>query len=97
MDEHVIVVDFGTDSVRSIVVNARTGEEVARASLGFPRWEEGLHCDPRADMYRQHPRDHIESLEASLRAALESCPSRAAASVKGISVDATGSTPGRAS
>lgn len=94
MDEHVIGVDFGTDSVRSVVVNARTGEEVSQAASGFHRWEEGLYCDPKADMYRQHPLDHIEALEASLKEALAQCPPYVAASVRGISSDTTGSTPG---
>ncbi|MHB8893684.1 MAG: ribulokinase [Candidatus Geothermincolia bacterium] len=94
MDEHVIGVDFGTDSVRSVIVNARTGEPVAQAVRGYPRWAEGLYCDPRANMFRQHPLDHIECLESTLKEALESCHRTILDSIKGISVDTTGSTPG---
>ncbi len=93
MDEHVIGVDFGTDSVRAVVVNARTGEEAGQAESAFRRWGEGLYCDPGSDMYRQHPRDHIEALSDSLQDALEGCR-EVAASVRGISADTTGSTPG---
>lgn len=94
MDEHVIGVDFGTDSVRSVVVNARTGGEAAQAESAFRRWGEGLFCDPGTDTYRQHPRDHIEALEDSLNRALATCPPGVVASIRSISVDATGSTPG---
>jgi len=92
--EHVIGVDFGTDSVRAVVVDARTGEEAGQAVSSYARWAEGLYCDTRASMFRQHPLDHIEGLESSVRAALSECAPGTAAAVRGISVDTTGSTPG---
>lgn len=94
MDDHVIGVDFGTDSVRSVVVDARTGEEAGQAVSSYDRWAEGLYCDPRASMFRQHPLDHVEGLESSVRAALGECATGTAESVRGIAVDTTGSTPG---
>ena len=39
---NVIGVDYGTDSVRSIVVNAHNGEEVAASVFAFPRWKKQL-------------------------------------------------------
>ena len=94
VEEHVIGVDFGTDSVRAAVVGARSGEAVAHAVAGYRRWGEGLYCDPRANRFRQHPLDHIEGLEAAVNEALAACPRGTAQSVRGISVDTTGSTPG---
>ncbi|MFH1149317.1 MAG: ribulokinase [Actinomycetota bacterium] len=94
MDEHVIGIDFGTDSARSVVVNARSGEDVSQAVAGYPRWSEGRYCEPRENLFRQHPHDHIEALEACVREALDRCPPGTARSVRGISVDTTGSTPG---
>jgi L-ribulokinase len=90
----VIGVDFGTDSVRSLVVNVSTGEETGSAVYYYPRWQKGRYCDPSAQQYRQHPSDYLEGLENSIRDALKQCPAGTAAKVKGISVDTTGSTPG---
>ena len=42
---YVIGVDYGTDSVRSIIVDAATGEEVAAAVFYYPRWKEQLFCE----------------------------------------------------
>jgi L-ribulokinase len=92
--EHVIGIDFGTDSARSVVVDARTGEVVGQGVSAYRRWSEGLFCDARSSTYRQHPLDHVESLEASVRAALAECPAGTSESVRGIALDATGSTPG---
>lgn len=90
----VIGVDFGTDSVRSLVVNVSTGEETGSAVYYYPRWQKGKYCDPSAQQYRQHPSDYLEGLENSIRDALKQCPAGTAGKVKGISVDTTGSTPG---
>lgn len=90
----VIGVDFGTDSVRSLVVNTRTGEEAGSAVHLYSRWQKGLYCDPSVQQYRQHPLDYLEGLEKSIKGALAQCPPGTAALVKGISVDTTGSTPG---
>jgi len=90
----VIGIDFGTDSVRTLVVDTADGAEISSAVAHFSRWSRGEYCDPASYMFRQHPLDHIEALQASLREALDQAPSGTAAAVKGISVDTTGSTPG---
>lgn len=92
-DQFVIGVDFGTDSVRSVLVNARTGEELASAVFAFPRWRDGLYCDPSANQFRQHPLDYIEGLEQTVKHCLAQAGKAAAAAVRGLSVDTTGSTP----
>lgn len=92
-DAFVIGVDFGTDSVRSLVVNAATGEEAGSAVHYYPRWKKGLYCDAALQQYRQHPLDYLEGLEESIKGALQQCPPGTAALIKGISVDTTGSTP----
>jgi L-ribulokinase len=92
-DRFVIGVDYGTDSVRSLVVDASNGREVASAVFAYPRWKEGKYCDPARNMFRQHPLDYIEGLEQSIRQALSDSPRGTAERVCGISVDTTGSTP----
>ncbi len=89
----VVGIDFGTDSVRSVVANALTGELLGTAVRAYPRWADGLYCDPAENRFRQHPLDYLESMEGSLRAALAEAGPSAAAKVRGIAVDTTGSTP----
>lgn len=89
----VLGVDFGTDSVRTVVVNARDGKILGTAVEYYPRWAKGLYCDPLANRFRQHPLDYLESMEASIRSALREAGDGAAARVRGIAVDTTGSTP----
>ncbi len=92
-DSYVIGVDYGTDSVRSVVVNARTGEELGAHVHPYARWKRGLYCDPSRNAFRQHPLDYIEGLIASVRGALEEAGEEVASQVKGLAVDTTGSTP----
>jgi L-ribulokinase len=92
-DAYVIGVDYGTDSVRSLLVNAHNGKEIAGSVFYYPRWKKGLYCDPARNQFRQHPLDYIEGLEYTIRECLQSAGPAIAAAVKGLSVDTTGSTP----
>ena len=91
--KYTIGLDYGTDSVRSLIVNVETGEEVASAVFQYPRWKEGAYCDPSKNRFRQHPKDYLEGLEFTLSEALKKAPAGVAENVVGISVDTTGSTP----
>ena len=93
MERYVIGVDFGTDSVRALLVRADNGEELGQSVCHYPRWAKGLYCDPSANRFRQHPLDYVEGLEHSIRGALAEAPTGAAAHVVGIAIDTTGSTP----
>ena len=93
MDKYVIGVDFGTDSVRALVVNTRTGKEEASAVSYYKRWAQGLYCDPANNQFRQHPLDYIESLQECITGALAQLPKEVADHVVGIGIDTTGSTP----
>lgn len=92
-DQYVIGVDYGTDSVRSIIVNAANGTEIAASVFYYPRWKKGLFCDAAANQFRQHPLDYVEGLEQTIKACLQKAGPDVAANVKAISVDTTGSTP----
>ena len=93
MSSYTIGVDYGTDSVRALVVDTRTGEEMGTHVFQYPRWKEGKYCDPAANRFRQHPLDYLEGLVVSVKEALKQCPEGVAEKVAGISVDTTGSTP----
>jgi L-ribulokinase len=90
----VIGVDYGSDSVRSVIVNASNGEEIASSVFEYPRWRAGLFCEPAANQFRQHPQDYIDGLEATIKDCIAQAGGDAIAkNVKGISIDTTGSTP----
>ncbi len=91
--KYVIGVDYGTDSVRALVVNAQTGETVGSHVFEYPRWKKGLYCVPAISQFRQHPLDYLEGLEQSIKGALAGASEEIRQNIKGISVDTTGSTP----
>jgi len=91
--ELVIGLDFGTDTVRTLIVDAATGEEISEAVTAYPRWSEGRYCDPTANRFRQHPLDYTEALETSVREALAGAPPGSAERIAALSADTTGSTP----
>jgi L-ribulokinase len=92
-DKFVIGIDYGTDSVRSVVVNTSNGEVAGSAVFEYPRWKKGLYCDPFENRFRQHPLDYIEGLEKSVRGAIKGLPEEIIKNITGITVDTTGSTP----
>ena len=90
---YVIGIDYGTDSVRSVIVNARNGEEVASSVFPYPRWGDHLFCNASVNQFRQHPMDYIEGLTQTVTKCLTQAGETVRKSIKGISVDTTGSTP----
>lgn len=93
MSRYVIGIDYGTDSVRTLIVDASNGKEVASDVFHYPRWKAGKYCNPSLNQFRQHALDYIEGLETTVKNALAKCPKEVADNVVAISVDTTGSTP----
>ncbi len=60
IDNYVIGIDYGTDSVRSIIVDAASGEEISSGVFYYKRWQSEKYNDPAKNMFRQHPLDYIE-------------------------------------
>ena len=89
----VIGIDFGTDSVRTIVINAITGEEAASSLFEYPRWKADLYSKSSDNQFRQHPRDYLEGLEYGIQDCLRNLSPEQRLNVKGIGIDTTGSTP----
>lgn len=90
MKEKLLIgLDFGSDSVRAVLLNQR-GENLATAVSSYRRWSEKLYCNAAENCFRQHPLDYIESMTQVLTQVLENQDKN---SVAGIGVDTTGSTP----
>ena len=91
MEKYLIGLDFGSDSVRAVLVST-SGAMVATAVHPYARWKEGRYSDPSISMFRQHPLDYLEGVEDTVRSVLAES-GIAPALVAGIGVDCTGSTP----
>jgi L-ribulokinase len=91
-NKYTIGLDYGTDSVRSLIVNIETGEEVASAVYKYPNWGKGNYCNAPENRFRQHPQDYLNGLEFTVTEALKQAPADVAKNVIGISIDTTGST-----
>src|SRR5688572_22570479 len=90
---YVIGVDYGTDSVRSVLISTANGEEIASSVFYYPRWKAGLYCNASLNLFRQHPLDYTEGLEVTIKDCLQQAGKEIAQNVKAISIDTTGSTP----
>ena len=90
---YTIGVDYGTDSVRALIVNTQSGESIGTAVHYYDRWKQGLFCNPSISQFRQHPLDYLEGLESAIKGALEGISAKIKHNIVGISIDTTGSTP----
>jgi L-ribulokinase len=90
-------IDFGTNSVRAVVVDVSDGRVVGTRVFDYPSGDQGVLLDPKQPhLARQNPADYIEGLRVSVRDALTAAdaePGFSRARVIGIGVDTTGSTP----
>jgi len=92
-----IGLDYGTNSVRAVVVDCANGRSIGTHVANYPSGDQGVLLDPKdPHLARQSPADYISGLGASVKGALVEAarepgfdPSR----VVGIGVDTTGSTP----
>ena len=96
-EKYAIGIDFGTNSVRAVVVNIANGTEIATSVFNYPTGEKGVVLDPRnPDLARQHPQDYLDGTVATVTDALRQAaatPGFSPAQVVGVGVDTTGSTP----
>ena len=97
MPKYAIGLDYGTNSVRSLIVDVATGEEIATYVCNYKHGEAGVVIDPRdPNLARQHPADYVQGAEESVTEAMKIAASHkefSASDVIGIGVDTTGSTP----
>ncbi len=95
---YTIGIDYGTNSVRALVVDAADGTELGSCVVPYPSGREGVLLDPKEPhLARQHPPDYLLGLEQSVRGALKAAAARRRgfrpSDVVGIGVDSTGSSP----
>ncbi len=90
--QYIIGVDYGTDSVRSILVDIQ-GFQLAESVFYYPRWAAGQYSNASISQFRHHPLDYLEGLEFTLKELVSKAPKEVVAQVKAIAVDSTGSTP----
>jgi L-ribulokinase len=90
-------VDFGTNSVRALVVRCTDGAELGSYSSNYPSGEQGILLDPKDHhLARQSPGDYLHTLAKSVRGALAQARKQRgfeARKVVGLGVDTTGSSP----
>ncbi|RZK68503.1 MAG: ribulokinase, partial [Pedobacter sp.] len=92
--KYVIGLDYGTDSVRALLVDASNGAEVACSVSLYKRWANGKYCQPELSQFRQHPLDYIEGMEETIKDILGQVGKEVVDQIVAITIDTTGSTPG---
>lgn len=96
-DQFTIGIDYGTNSVRALVVRCRDGKEFGSSVFNYPSGAQGILLDSKDfHLARQHPGDYLVGLEKSVCGALVEAKKRkgfSTDSVIGLGVDTTGSSP----
>lgn len=92
MKKYVIGLDYGTDSVRAVLIDTENGAELATSVSYYQRWKEGKFCKPEENQFRQHPLDHIEGLEKTISTVVKES-GIAPENIVSICIDTTGSSP----
>lgn len=92
-ETYVIGVDYGSDSVRTIIADTANGNEIASSVYYYPRWKDALYCNAAVNQFRQHPKDYVEGLKQTIKRCLVQAGPAVTANIAAISIDTTGSTP----
>jgi L-ribulokinase len=94
---YTLGLDFGTGSVRAVVVDCADGRIVGTHVFDYPSGQHGVITDPKdPHLARQNPADYLEGLREASQGALAAAEVTGGFSrerVVGIGVDTTGSTP----
>ena len=97
-ERYSLGLDFGTNSVRALLIDLASGEEIATAVEAYESGEQGIILDPSdPNLARQNPADYLKSLEAVIHSLLQEAkknrPDFDLGQIIGIGIDTTGSTP----
>jgi L-ribulokinase len=95
--QYTIGLDYGTNSVRALVVAIANGQEVATSVWDYEHGQAGVILARDPNLARQHPADYIKGADAAVRGALMQAKKKVRGfkpeQVIGLGVDTTGSTP----
>ncbi len=95
--KYTIGLDYGTNSVRALIVNVANGAEIAASVWTYSHGTQGVILSRDPNLARQHPADYVTGAEITIKQALaaakKSVKGFSADQVIGIGVDTTGSTP----
>jgi L-ribulokinase len=95
--KYTIGLDYGTNSVRALIVNVANGAEIASAVWTYSHGTQGVILSRDPNLARQHPADYVNGAEITIRQALATARKTvkgfSPGQVIGIGVDTTGSTP----
>ena len=95
---YAIGLDYGTNSVRCLIVDVANGNELGSNVYDYKTGEAGIILDSSDhNLARQNPADYLEgtqiSVEEAIREAKKADKNFDASEIIGIGVDTTGSTP----
>ena len=95
---YTIGVDYGTNSVRAIVVRTSDGAELSTHVFDYPSGHQGVITSTSDhNVARQHPGDYLTGVETAVTRAVAAASSEdsefSADKVIGLGVDSTGSSP----
>ncbi len=97
MTKYTIGLDYGTNSVRAIIVSTRSGMAVGEHVWTYEHGQNGVILTGDPNLARQHPADYLKGAEVTvtqaIRQAMKTRSKFDPANVIGIGVDTTGSTP----
>ncbi len=65
--QYTIGLDYGTNSVRALIVNVANGAEVATAVWTYEHGTQGVILSRDPNLARQHPADYIKGAEVSIK------------------------------
>ena len=89
-----IGVDYGTNSVRALIVDTASGEELGTGVWEYESGDAGILLDASdPHLARQNPADYQKGFNESVKLALQDAAGVNPSEIKGIGVDTTGSTP----
>ncbi len=95
---YTIGLDYGTNSVRTLIVDVTNGDELATAVHEYETGEAGIILDSADhNMARQNPADYLKGAEAVVKEAVTKAKTADkdfdVSDIIGIGIDTTGSTP----
>ncbi len=95
---YTIGLDYGTNSVRAVLVDVSNGEEVGTSVWGFETGQAGIILDAADhNLARQNPADYLKGLEITVKEVIKKAGKTdknfTADEIIGIGIDTTGSTP----